>query len=377
MSKKALQVIEGWKGPGRRDAVIEPLPSSEDGLHIELGQKNTFEWWYFDARLDTGHTLVVFFHAANANPGLEGKSGVEIVLLRPDGRRSQSFIAYPKTQFSAARDRPRVRIGPNTIDRDEGTGGLPVYEIHVEQKDLGCHLKFKAEVKGWKPGSGLSQFGAMGFFGWVVPFARASVEGTLTDGDSTLRVSGIGYHDHNWLNFPFQNIIDYWMWGRVYSESFTVVYAYIRCNRRVNNHVVQVLMMAEGREVVLSTGEFELSAEQLEYEPKARHRFPRRIVISAPPLLKASLGVRQVLEAQDLLDAIHPVLRLIARHLLRLRPGYFRLLSEFEVEVARGGRSVREAGTTLHEIVLFRPMESVGSLPTAGSALPIRNRSSI
>jgi hypothetical protein len=46
----------------------------------------------------------------------------------------------------------------------------------------------------------------LGYFGWVAPFARASVEGTLTDGGQEIQVTGIGYHDHSWLNFQFSII---------------------------------------------------------------------------------------------------------------------------------------------------------------------------
>jgi hypothetical protein len=125
----------------------------------------------------------------------------------------------------------------------------------------------------------------------------------------------------------------------------------------VDHHTVKVLMMAKGREVVLSTGEFELSKEEFEFNPKAKHRYPRRIIISAPGALKASLRVSKVLEAQDLLDTFGPLLRFLARHVLRLTPGYFRLLSEFELEVPQGERVAKETGTTLHEIVLFQPLE--------------------
>ena len=244
----------------------------------------------------TGHTIVVFFHASNPNPGLEGKTGIEIIFLRPDGKRNQKFIAYNKSDFSAAREKPEVTIGRNTIRFDQQDGELPVYEIDVNEKDIGCHLKYTAEVNGWKPGTGLSHFGDMGFFGWVIPFARASVEGTITDGDQKIQVSGIGYHDHNWLNFQFQSIIDYWMWGRIYSENFTVAYAYIQCNDKVNNHTVKVLMLADGQEVILSTGEFDFSKEDFEYNPRAKYQFPRKIVIRRPeraasnPQCKKSAG---------------------------------------------------------------------------------------
>ena len=350
-----IKVTEGWTGPGRQDAHIEPLKPSDDGLHMD--QQGMYEWWYFDAHLDSGHTLVVFFHASNPNPGLEGKTGMEIVLLRPDGVRVHKFIPYKKTQFSAARDKPEVTIGQNTLRVEQQDGELPVYRIDVTERDLCCHLTYKAEVNGWKPGSGLSHFGDLGFFGWVIPFARASVEGTLTDGEKTIQVSGIGYHDHNWLNFPFQTIIQYWMWGRIYSQNFTAAYAFIQCNEKVDNHTVKVLMLAEGREVILSTGEFEFSKDDFEYNPKAKYQFPRQITIHVPGSLNAVLNVQKILEAQDMLENYHPVLRFIAKNLLKMQPGYFRLNSDFELEVTQKGETVKESGSTLHEIVMFKPAQ--------------------
>jgi hypothetical protein len=357
MANKVIEVIEGWTGPGRRDSLIERLQPKDDGLHMDMGKRGMYEWWYFDAHLDSGHTIVVFFHASNPNPGLAGKTGVEIVLLRPDGKRIQKFIAYDRSDFAAARDKPEVRIGENTLKVEQPEGKLPVYEIHVKEKDLGCHLKYTAQVNGWKPGTGLSHFGDTGIFGWVVPFPRASVEGTITDGDSTIQVSGIGYHDHNWLNFQFPKIIDYWMWGRIYSKTFSVVYAYIQCNEKTNNHAVKVLMLADGQEVILSTGEFDFRKEDFEYNPRAKYQFPRRIVISAPPAFKGTLKVAKVLEAQDMLENYNPLLGFIARNILRLKPGYFRLASDFELEVRGGEEITRETGRTLHEIVLFKPVE--------------------
>ena len=357
MTAKVIKVTEGWTGPGSRDTLIERLQPKDDGLHMDVGKRGMYEWWYFDAHLETGHKIVVFFHASNPNPGLEGKTGVEIVLLRPDGKRTQKFIAYRRSNFAATRDKPDVRIGENTIKVDLRDGELPVYEIYVKEEGLGCQLKYTAEVNGWKPGTGLSNFGDMGFFGWVIPFARASVEGTITDGDKTIQVSGIGYHDHNWLNFQFQKIINYWMWGRIYSKTFTVVYAFIQCNDKTDNHTVKVLMLADGKEVYLSTGEFDFHKEDFEYNPRAKYQFPRKVIICSPPELNVTLNVKQVLEAQDMLENYNPVLSFIARNILRIKPGYFRLASNFELEVKRREEITREVGRTLHEIVMFRPVE--------------------
>lgn len=357
MINKKRTVTEGWTGPGRRDARIEPLNLDEDGLHIDLNRQGMYEWWYFDAHLESGHTLVIFFHASNPNPGLAGKTGIEIVLLRPDGIRNQKFIPYHKSEFSAARDRPDVKIGKNIIRVEQRDGELPVYEIYVSEKGFGCRLKYTAQVNGWKPGTGLSHFGNMGFFGWVVPFARASVEGTITYGDTEIPVSGIGYHDHNWLNFQFPKIIKYWLWGRIYSKSFTLAYACIQCNDKVDNHTVKVLMLAEGKQVILSTGEFDFIPEEYEYNARAKYHFPRKIAIQAAHEFRVTLDVKKVLEAQDMLLNFSPLLRFLARNVLRLKPGYFRLLSDFELEATRGDNVTTETGTTLHEIVLFQPMK--------------------
>jgi hypothetical protein len=350
-------VKEAWTGPGRRDGTVEPLKPEEDGLHIDMLKKGMYEWWYFDAHMESGHTVVVFFYAANPNPGPAGKAGVEIVILRPDGKRAQIFVPYAKSAFQASRDKADIKVGENYLTFTQSPGGLPVYEVHVKAKDLGCHLTYKAEVNGWKPGKGVSHFGNMGYFAWVVPFARASVEGTITDGNQTIPVKGVGYHDHNWLDFAFPRIIDYWMWGRVYSARYTVSFAFIQCNKKMDNHAVKVLMLADGKEVALSTGEFDFIKQDFEYSPKAKHSYPKNLTIKAPNELEVKLSVKKVLESQDMLENFNVLLRLIAKYLLRLRPGYFRLQSDFEISVTRQGKTNKETGTALHEIVLFRSAE--------------------
>jgi hypothetical protein len=353
-SRTSIKVKEGWTGPGRRDGNIVPLAAEEDGLHMDMNKKGMYEWWYFDTHTESGYTVVVFFHASNPNPGVAGKTGVEIVLLRPNGERLQKFIPYKRKDFSASRKKADVRIGRNYLRSEHKEGGLPVYEIFIDEAGIGCDLKYTAEVNGWKPGSGDSQFGEMGSFSWIIPFARASVEGTITDGKSTFAVKGVGYHDHNWLDFQFPRIIEYWMWGRIYSKSYTLSYAYIQCNKKMDRHAVKVLMLAEGRDVILSTGEFDFKMDGFEFNPNAKHSYPKELKITIPSELKVSLHVKRILEAVDMLDYFSPILRFLAKYLLRLKPGYFRLRSDFEIDVQNEGKRKKERGSTLHEIVLFK-----------------------
>jgi hypothetical protein len=115
-------------------------------------------------------------------------------------------------------------------------------------------------------------------------------------------------------------------------------------------------MLAEGREVILSTGEFEFFSNDFEYNPKAKHQVPKRITIREPNLLDVTLNVKEILEAQDMLENFNPALRFIAKYILHLKPGYFRLLSNFTLDVTRDRKTKHETGTTLHEFVLFKPL---------------------
>ena len=355
-ARTSSKVKEGWTGPGRKDGVISKLTPEDDALHIDLGRRGMYEWWYFDARLEGDYTVVVFFHASNPNPGIAGKTGVELVVVRPNGEKIQRFIEYDRSRFSASRNQPDVRVGENHLKVDYSRGDLPVYEIHVDEDDLRFDLTYTSEVQGWKPGEGTSHFGDMGYFAWVVPFPRARVEGTVRVGDECIEARGVGYHDHNWLNFQFPRIIEYWMWGRIYSETLTVCYAFIQCNKKVDRHAVKVLMAARNEEVVLSTGEFDFRPEGFEYDDRPRHSYPKSLQLEAPGEIDVAMNVQKVLEAEDLLENFSPLLRILARYVLRLKPGYFRLLSDFEIELRVGGEPIKEQGRTLHELVAFQPI---------------------
>ena len=56
----------------------------------------------------------------------------------------------------------------------------------------------------------------MPHLGWTnaVPDSSASASFTLANSSTPTFVEGSGYHDHNWGDIPFEEILSEWYWGR-------------------------------------------------------------------------------------------------------------------------------------------------------------------
>jgi len=348
MSEK---IKEKWLGPGRKDGEIKPIQPKDDALHIDMKKRGTIEWWYFDARLENGYTVVGFFRAKHERTG---KTGVEIMIYKPNREKIQKVINYHRSDFKASQDIADVQIGKNYVKVDHSDVRLPTYEIYLDEGEFGIHLKYKALVQGWKPGNGYIEFGKSNYFGWCVALPRASVEGTIKVHNETMQVKGIGYHDHNWLNFNFALIIDYWYWGRIYSQNFSVIFAYIKCNKKMDNYPIKVLMIAKNENVILSTGEYELSQANFKYDKRAGNQYPNLIKIDVPQQHEIILNVEKIIDADNLLFELNPITRFIAKRLLKLKLGYFRLNSNFILNITHEGKTYEEKGTTLHEMVITK-----------------------
>ena len=105
MSKK---IKEKWLGPGRKDGEIKTIQPKDDALHIDMKKRGTIEWWYFDARLENGYTVVGFFRAKHERTG---KTGIEIMIYEPNGEKIQKIIEYHRSDFKASQNIANVQIG--------------------------------------------------------------------------------------------------------------------------------------------------------------------------------------------------------------------------------------------------------------------------
>jgi len=348
---KKAEVIEAWSGPGRKDEKITVFKPEYDAMHIDMKKRGNSEWWYFDARLDNGYTVVAFFRAKHER---SGKTGVEITIYKPNDEKIQKVYDYKRSDLKVSRELADIQIGKNFIRVDYSNEKFPIYEIFLDEGEFGLHLKYTAEIPGWMPGKGYTKFGELGVFGWVVPLPKAKVDGTIKVHNETISVKGMGYHDHNWITLNMIKILNYWHWGRIYSENLTVVYAYIQSNKKMENYIIPVLMLAKNDKIILSTGEYVLKEKDFQYDDKAKNNYPLSLEFELPNQNKITLKVENIIDSDNMLSDFNPILRFLAKNVLKLNPGYFRLNSKFEINFDYNGSSFKEKGNTLHEMVILK-----------------------
>jgi hypothetical protein len=119
-------------------------------------------------------------------------------------------------------------------------------------------------------------------------------------------------------------------------------------------HMSRPLMLAKDGQIVLSTGEVEVSEGPLVFSEAANRSYPTWLRLQVPGRVDLKLVVERIIDEQDLLDEI-PVARtrLVKPIINKLigRPGYFRFDSTYELTVNLAGENVTRIGRTLHEMV--------------------------
>src|SRR5260221_12548686 len=137
----------------------------EDGQRIGT-ERGRYEWWYFDAHLDDGATVVVVFYTKpNVSPNSPLAPRVTINLTLPDDRDFVKILDTRPELFSASKSTCDVRIGTNRFVSD-----LNRYHITATIEEISVDIELTADVPAWRPKSGHLYFGAEGrdkLFAWL------------------------------------------------------------------------------------------------------------------------------------------------------------------------------------------------------------------
>ena len=232
----------------QRLGIAKRVAPWEDGLRTD-GSRGTFEWWYFDAHLDDGSTLVIVFYAKSIYEA--NKRGFHpyatIQYERPGGAYLEKECHADLSRFFASKDGCDVRIGPCTFSCD-----LHTCRIHCEMDAVHVDVTLTGTVPAWRPYASHTMFGENDeyYFAWLPSIPQGRVSGTIDIAGIKTRLSGIGYHDHNWGNAPMQDVLHHWYWGRAKVGDYTVISSYIYAAERYGYNEIPVFLLAKGDEIL-------------------------------------------------------------------------------------------------------------------------------
>ena len=227
---------------------IEPW---EDGLRLDTGAPN-IEWWYFDSLLDDGAKLSVIHCTKDASrPHQPLEPLIEIDLDLPDGRRMSKYGRFKADEFAASKDGCDVRIGEYRF-----AGDLHEYHITGKAEDLSAEVRLESITEPWRPETGHLVFGADGetVFAWAPFVPMGKVTATYRIGTEVHETTGMGYHDHNWMNQGMAHLVDHWYWGRGQVGPYSFVMAYITAAKKYGYAEFPYFMLARDGKVVADDG---------------------------------------------------------------------------------------------------------------------------
>ena len=231
----------------------------EDGLRTN-GAKGTYEWWYFDSKLNDGSSLVVvFFTKPIASLDNNYVPYATFTLTKPDGSRIYSETYQPIDSCSYSHNKCDVKIGACSFK-----GDMHTYDIHWDYDGIIADIELRGNVPSWRPESGHILFDFDNYFAWLPSVPEGDVEVTVTMGDSVESYSGTGYHDHNWGNTPMFFMMHHWYWGRAKVGDYQVITSYITANKKHSYDETPIFMLARNGEIIADCPEKYLTYSELE-----------------------------------------------------------------------------------------------------------------
>ena len=307
----------------------------EDGARTD-GRAGTYEWWYFDARLDDGAKLVVTFFTKNftdIDRPLTPMMRIDLDL--PDGTSYNKIAEWKPEEFAASSDHCDVRIGDNSF-----TGDLHSYKITAHIEDVAVDINLAGKVPAWRPGTGHMYFGPKDEheFNWLPAVPEGKVDASYSVAGKAYTASGVGYHDHNWGNAPIASLINHWYWARGQAGPYTTIASYITAEEKYGNTELPVFVLARDGRVVaddatrVSFQELGTYTDTNTGKPVAN--VTRYTYTDGDDTYIVTFTRYRDLAVMELINGLHGAKKLAAR-LIRFDGAYLRFTGELRIEHRR------------------------------------------
>ena len=232
----------------------------EDGLRID-GSKGSYEWWYFDSKLNDGSSLVLTFFTGPIASFSEGfKPYATLTHTLANGEKYDSKVYPINNDYAFSKEQCDVRIGKCTFK-----GNMKDYEIYWIDENIEVTIHLHANVPAWRPRSGHILFNTKKLFAWLPSVPEGNVTVEIKSNDTVTNYTGTGYHDHNWGNIPMFFVMHHWYWGRAKIGDYQVVSSYITANKEHSYDEIPIFMIAKNGEIIADKAEEYLTYTEEDY----------------------------------------------------------------------------------------------------------------
>ena len=120
----------------------------EDG-HRTKAKFGSYEWWYFDGKMDDGSSLVIVYYTQPVTAIAPSYAPSVTFSLTKDGKRIQDSVTAKIRDCAFDRAKCNVKVG-NSFCR----GDLKNYELHYESDRVQADVTLKASADSWRPETG-------------------------------------------------------------------------------------------------------------------------------------------------------------------------------------------------------------------------------
>jgi len=348
---RLLTKPEDYTKIGVKQGDVEPW---EDGKRDD-DRKGAYEWWYFDMILDDGSKAVIHFNTkALRNIKKNGCApSVVIKITLPDGTNYTDDLNYSVDEASFGKDKCDVKYGPHSI-----VGDLKEYFIKVVPVNgIGADLKLTNLGKPWRPGAGAYEFNDdnSGYFTWLCVVPKGKVEGTLTVDGKERRVTGFGYHDHQWGNVSHLFTWNNWLWSRQTFDDYTILVFDIVTNMKYGYKRFP-MMFLEDKDGNVIFEDLNIPETKLveEYREKLSGKMYPKVIKylfeSGGRKVEYTLSVEQELESRDAFSMAPKIAQLLFR-IKKLHPSTARYFAKGDMKIIDGNQIIERSGNLIYEFV--------------------------
>jgi hypothetical protein len=183
----------------------------DDAFHYmknDINDQIYNEWWYFNVVSNESQLFIVYLISDPDNLTLSRKIQVHAVVMEDD---KPAATGIQKSRgFGGDLNSPTFDIDKSGFSSQEDASIKVWGDVNdiSTNETISWDLNYQPAVSPWFAIPVQAQVGSIkgGWMKWLAYIPSANVTGTLTLGNRTLDIKGVGYHDHAWgrwaLNDP-------------------------------------------------------------------------------------------------------------------------------------------------------------------------------